>query len=68
MMGVTAYRQLLRSSKMRSAGAAAPEESAAALQHVRLSFIALCSKHTSACAPLLDQLCGVPHYFAATVE
>lgn len=34
MMGVTAYRQLLRTSKMRTAGAPAPEESAVALQHV----------------------------------
>lgn len=35
MMGVTAYRQLLRTSKMRTAGAPAPEESAVALQHAR---------------------------------
>jgi hypothetical protein len=51
MMGVAAYRQLLRTSKMRTSGAPAPEESAVALQHVsrtadisRICCSALCSK------------------------
>jgi hypothetical protein len=42
MMGVTAYRQLLRTSKMRTAGAPAPEESAVALQHVSKQRTSIC--------------------------
>lgn len=49
-MGVTGYRQLLRSSNMRSAGAAAPEESAAALQHVSRFATTFFSYCTLTCA------------------
>ena len=54
MMGVTAYRQLLRTSKMRTAGAPAPEESAAALQHV--------SKHSKQSSPQRRAVSAVVQY------